>query len=208
MSGSTSDSFHGTAISIIQQPTAENPGQEQERTHNKEKSRKQPRLTELPTEYTHVPPLTPLRKDLTCPSKEILPHPESASSPVQSSPWLNFVNDKLNNGSNQQDFCTWAAYHSQRTLTPPKPPAITSMLPLFEENVNSPAMLNHGIGQIVKTTDHVNPGQTPVITMDQPVYASSKLLQWTYPDTHGENKMVLVLGGLHIEVSFMKLIGH
>ena len=34
-----------------------------------------------------------------------------------------------------------------------------------------------------------------------------KQIQWTWPDTFGEDKYVVVMGGLHIEMNVMKLLG-
>ncbi len=55
--------------------------------------------------------------------------------------------------------------------------------------------------------EHLNPGQTPVLTMDQPLYAIAKQIQWNWPDTHGEEKYVIVFGGLHIEMAALKALG-
>lgn len=43
--------------------------------------------------------------------------------------------------------------------------------------------------------------------MDQPLYATGKKIQWTWPDTYGEDKFVLLLGPLHIEQSFLGILG-
>jgi len=41
----------------------------------------------------------------------------------------------------------------------------------------------------------------------QSLYSQAKLIQWNWPDQFGENRFVLVLGGLHIEMALMKTIG-
>ena len=43
--------------------------------------------------------------------------------------------------------------------------------------------------------------------MDQPLYAVAKQVQWNWKDRYGENKFVIVFGGLHIELAFLKVIG-
>ena len=53
----------------------------------------------------------------------------------------------------------------------------------------------------------VNPGQTPVITVDQPLYTISKQIQWTWPSTYVEDYFVIIFGGLHIEMAGLKVIG-
>ena len=68
-------------------------------------------------------------------------------------------------------------------------------------------MVKHGMNLIQKATEHVNHGQVPVITVDQPLYAITKKIQWTWPFKYGEGKFVVMLGGLHIEMSLLRLIG-
>ena len=45
---------------------------------------------------------------------------------------------------------------------------------------------------VKRTTPFLNPGQTPVIEVDQPLYAAGKQLQWMIPDKYGENKFLLL----------------
>ena len=60
---------------------------------------------------------------------------------------------------------------------------------------------------IKSAVDHLNPGQTPVITFDQPLYALAKQVQWKWPGEYGEDKYVLMFGGLHIEMAVLKTLG-
>lgn len=69
-------------------------------------------------------------------------------------------------------------------------------------------MIKHAMDKINDAVHHVNPGQPPVVTMDQPLYALGKQIQWKWPDSHGEHRFVLMLGGLHTEMAFLKAIGH
>ena len=41
----------------------------------------------------------------------------------------------------------------------------------------------------------------PVLTLDQPLFTIAKLIQWNWPDVYGEEKFVILLGGLHIEMA-------
>ena len=50
------------------------------------------------------------------------------------------------------------------------------------------------------------PGTSEVITVDQPLYAIAKKIQWTWPEHYGENHIVIVLGGLHVEMAALKVI--
>jgi len=60
---------------------------------------------------------------------------------------------------------------------------------------------------IQQAIEHVNLGQVPVITVDQPLFALCKEIQWTWPEKYGEDKFVMILGGLHIEMAMMKILG-
>ena len=63
------------------------------------------------------------------------------------------------------------------------------------------------MNKIRETVAFLNPGQTPIITADQPLYALAKQIQWYWPDEYGEDKFVIMFGGLHIEMTAMKSIG-
>ena len=56
-------------------------------------------------------------------------------------------------------------------------------------------------------TEILNPGQTCVLGADQPLYAIVKLIQWQFPDTLGEDKLVVIMGALHIEDNMHLTIG-
>ena len=78
----------------------------------------------------------------------------------------------------------WSAYFPNLQDPVSKPPAITAILPLFRDVSHTPAtaMVKHGMDIIQQATEHVNPGQTPVFTVDQPLYAIAKRIQWKWPE--------------------------
>jgi hypothetical protein len=45
----------------------------------------------------------------------------------------------------------------------------------------------------------LTPWQTSVLGADQPLYAFFKQIQWQYVEELGENKLVIMMGALHIE---------
>ena len=63
--------------------------------------------------------------------------------------------------------------------------AIIHLLLLFRDSAHSPTIVKHGIDIIREVTHHVNPGQIPVLTVDQPLYAIAKRHQWKWPDEYG-----------------------
>ena len=56
-------------------------------------------------------------------------------------------------------------------------------------------------------TDYLNPGQIPAMAVDQPLFALAKYAQWSWPQTLGEDKFVVMFGGLHIEMAIWDTIG-
>ena len=58
---------------------------------------------------------------------------------------------------------------------------------------------------VKNAVEHVNPAQTPVVTLDQPLFALAKQIQWKWPEKYGEDNMVVMFGGLHIEMAALRL---
>ena len=69
-------------------------------------------------------------------------------------------------------------------------------MPLITEAARNAAMMAHAMKLSAKVIQNLHPGQIPVITMDQPLYCIGIQIQWTWPDTFGEDKIVVVMGGL------------
>ena len=47
----------------------------------------------------------------------------------------------------------------------------------------------------------------PWVTADQPLYALFKTIQWRFPETHGEQLIVAVLGAMHTEKAAWTCVG-
>ena len=82
----------------------------------------------------------------------------------------------------------------------------TSLLPLFLESAHTVAMIKHSMNVVRNAVEHLNPGQTPVVTLDQPLFALAKQIQWKWPQGYGEEKFVVIFGGLHIEMATLKTV--
>ena len=76
--------------------------------------------------------------------------------------------------------------------------SIETLLPLFHVKAATPEMIRHGMELVKMTTEHLNPYQIPVLVVDQPLYV---------PEILGEDKFVVMLGGLHIEMALWSNIG-
>ena len=123
--------------------------------------------------------------------------------------WLDNVKELITKEKlESDDNISWAAYHASNERQPSDyQPAITSLMPTFLENAHSAPMILYGMNVIRSAVQLVNPEQTPVIAMDQPLFALAKQIQWQYPDTHGEDKLLIMFGGLYIEQEILRVIG-
>ena len=81
------------------------------------------------------------------------------------------------------------------------------MLPLFKEDSKSVAMIKHSMNVVQQATSFLNPGQTTVIAFDQTLYAIAKTIQWNWKENFGEEKFVIIMGALHIEMAALKTLG-
>ncbi|CAB4019733.1 Hypothetical predicted protein, partial [Paramuricea clavata] len=77
---------------------------------------------------------------------------------------------------------------------------------MFLDNAHSMAMIVHSMRVIKVAVEHVNPSQAPVIALDQPLFALAKQIQWKIPE-FGEDKFVVMMGGLHIKMASFKMLG-
>ena len=82
-----------------------------------------------------------------------------------------------------------------------KPRAVIGVFPVFsEEKADTLSMQKHAMLIAKKAIAFVNPGQTPIIEGDCPLYARQKKCQFLFPDELGEQHMVCMIGFLHLEM--------
>jgi hypothetical protein len=210
-SNTAHDAFHGTGISLFQNRENESDGIERERailqpgTSNK-------RLPQLPESYTSLTPVTVRKKDPAVPITAGLLTSNSSSlldaALEDEKKWQKTTQQLLRQEVQSiDDPIAWAAFHS--SAQPPRnfDVTITTLLPLFPDDSKSVAMIRHSMDVIKRAVEHVNPGQVPVITVDQPLFAIAKIIQWNWPESYGEDKFVVLLGGLHIEMAALATLG-
>ena len=189
-------------------PTPESPGECQENVFLK--AQKQSKLMPLPQKYTLVPSVTATAspvvpaKDISLTAEPIIDVDYMQKEYEWSSQLKSLINnDILDNNDN----ASWAAHGAS---TQPKRkiiPSKVALLPLFREKAQTTCMIHHAMNMVVDATKHINPAQITVIDADQPLYSIIKHVQWTWPETHGEDKIVAMMGGLHIEMNVLKLLG-
>ena len=125
--------------------------------------------------------------------------------------WLEQMKTVLATDTPQGDeTISWTAHHA--SLQPPNAipessVTLTSLLPLFYDQAKSVAMIRHSMDVVKQAVEILNPGQVPIITVDQPLYTVAKQIQWSWPATHGEDHFIVMFGGLHIEIAALKTLG-
>ena len=199
-------SFHGTGISLFQLPTKSEPGVNRPPitippSENKKHA--------LPDSYASVPAVALKNTSVSVPKCDV--YPVTGLLDGARAAECNWVKhtlpllDKLE--LTCEDAITWAAYHASMQPPVEDPPAICALLPLFYEKSTTPAMIKHGMDVQRQAVEYLNPGQIPVTTFDQPLFALAKYVQWKWPDTYGERVHVVMLGGLHTEMALWNTLG-
>jgi len=97
---------------------------------------------------------------------------------------------------------TWAGYQAEISVRDLQPKPIIAMLPLFRYKAHTPFTV------VEAAVEHLNPGQTPVITFDQPLFALAKQIQWHHSERFGEDRFLVMVGGLHMEMAVLRLLGN
>ncbi|KAK3870056.1 hypothetical protein Pcinc_024673 [Petrolisthes cinctipes] len=106
------------------------------------------------------------------------------------------------------DTIAWAAYHASIQPSVENHPALHALLPsTFYEKSATPAIIKHGMDVLRQAVEFLNPGQIPVTTFDQPLFALAKCIQWKWPDTHDEKVRVIMVGGVHTEMVLWNTLG-
>lgn len=203
-------SFHGTSISVFQFP-AENK-QETSREPIKIPPQAHIRNPSLPDSYRIVPAIACNTDTVNVTEAAAMedpdPEPVLCEAIYKENQWLEeripvAQKNKLEKG----DIMAWASHHSAREGEVTDIPGTSVLLPLFYEKAASMAMVKHGMEVLKKITTLRNPGQIPVIAVDQPLFALAKYAQWNWSETLGESEYVVVLGGLHTEMALWRMVG-
>jgi hypothetical protein len=203
-SSTAASSFLGTGISLFQLPTTENHGE----SRDPFRLPSQASGHSLPEGYAVVHPVELSTNSSVIPAKITKETGISLNDEKgEEKWWMKKTLAKLDKEHVVEgDKLTWAAFHSAERVEK-DPPPLTALLPLFYEKVATPAMIKHGMDVVRQATTYLNRGQIPVITVDQPLFALVKMVQWKWPTSHGEQAFVAMMGGLHIEMALWSVLG-
>ena len=146
-------SFHGTGISIIQFPTASNTC-----TAIEPVSTTATKGIILPQSYAVVPAVA-LNQSRAAVMERICENITGnlVDGMLQEIKWLNNSLDLLQSNWESNKPMTWASFHASFQLPVMTPPAITALLPLFNEKADTPAMIKHAMDILRKATSFLNP---------------------------------------------------
>lgn len=206
-SSTAQGSFHGTGITITQFPKQYKQGESREVVIYEANP---PTLCQdLPQSYATVPAVSLNALSTSVPERSCYESDGSSllTAKAREDCWLKEVSELLEKELTKGQSIAWAAYHAKLQPEVPDFPVITAMLPLFYEKADSPAMIKHGMDIIKGITEFLNPGQIPVMTCDCPLFAKAKFIQWKWPTQYGEDKFLVMFGGLHIEMGLWNMVG-
>ena len=188
--------YHGTSLSLLQIPFAENTGEDIEISPYLEVSFTSKKISPLPLKYTTVKRVPQSSNDLYYPTspdvKDINDFPNMTKAMREETEWLDHFHS-----SNNEDAKGWAQYHSSFKRGPTPIQGINSIMPMLPDKVSTLAMQCDRMDLNIELINILNPGQTPVDACDCPVYALTKEAQIRFPSKY-ENYFTF-LGKLHIE---------
>ena len=202
------DVFNGTALTLAQHLHEENEGNDGPKLVLT--GQKDARTPKLPESYTEIPPSMNTKSDVQIPLLKESPQRTLTVEidKKEEYEWLHEVERMIAEDLSKSDYISWAAFHASRQTVSSDPTDIIGLLPLFPEKTCTVAMMKHSMDLNRKSISFLNPGQTPVQTADEPLFAIAKQIQWTWPHDYGEDKYVLVMGGLHIEMAMLGVLGN
>ena len=117
---------------------------------------------------------------LSDPEEKRLQHPQEL-----------FCKAELSKGAN----ISWAAYHASMQKPTDRLPAITSVMLIFNQKAATSEMIGNAMLLIQNAKEYFNPGQTPIIALDQPLYTIAKSIQWSNDHPFTENNCMVMFGG-------------
>ena len=121
--------------------------------------------------------------------------------------WLkNGILMKTKESLDENENISWIGYMAQNE-TPVSSVSTMGVMPFFSEKAADMDTLKHCLDVIKAAVGKLNTGQIPIVCEDQPIYAFLKLIQSKFKDNYGEDKLVIMMGGFHLEMAALTQIG-
>ena len=167
-------SFHGTSISVFQHVESETIDYNRFKLELDVEG--EPSLC-LPKSYTDIMPLICIHPKYPVNNQPHQMSKNTSQVTSEASEWINALGDICQDSNTDDKKVSFSAFYSSH-LAPTKPNRdISTLLPLINESINSPAMVSHCFKVISKIVQELNPQQSPVITVDQPVLQKTRRVQ-------------------------------
>ena len=222
------DALHGTGCALTQLPTSTSTGTVMSAELYREAAIALPNIAQLPRFYTHIEEVEVTTGSVTVPAvtgpcrptssisnsspaiqsnfPDLMPQIDATPSCSIEEHWVTHAQSIIERDHlNHDDTVSWAAFCASNQPQLDRLPCITSMLPVFRNKASTSPMIFHAMSIIKSATETLNPEQTPVITLDQPLYMVAKFIQW---DPKTEDNYCVFLGPLHSETFLLnKLLG-
>ena len=160
------DSFHGTAISLVQHATTSSEGSDCGIPVIEATTESQRKIAQLPEAYTNVQSTFLQVKDPIVPPEvgNLKPSSGTPQGIDKEYEWLDHLRELFGKKTlGKEDCLSWAGFHASRKPPSAHTTAIISLLPMFAENAHSVAMILHAMNVIKSAVHHVKPRQVPVI---------------------------------------------
>ena len=192
--------YHGASISLVQFPEWENQGEILNNFDYIDSVHKFKKVSPLPAEYNEAPKInhSSLPTDFyaslcTYNFIDIQNFSNIDSAKMQEYGWaLQFSIPDVPNAK------AWTQYHiDTNNLATPEWLDESSLLPPTRDKINTLEMQCRTMRLNIKAVKALNPGQTPVDTLDCPIYALTKEVIYHFPDKFPE--YCAMFGDLHIE---------
>ena len=197
-SSTSKESFHGTGISLFQYMKENELSAPFHYDPSKVSTFQSP---SLPMSYTNILPTKGGKTEPDqYPDRQL---PDVGLISENANDWLESLENAIKTDEPNKRV-SFSAFFST-VAGQPTLKTMSTLLPLLEESINSPAMVRHCINIIKELAEHLNPQQMIMITADQPVYAIGKQVQWAHNVTY-EN-VLWIMGPLHIEMALASAIG-
>jgi len=177
-SATARDSFHGTGISLMQLPSEQHDVTSRVIPVIDENPEKTRRIQALPAAYTSVPPVALIRPDPVVCNVHGSVKPDNLIAAVAQSNvnvLLKHMRGLLSKQElTKEEFVSCSAYHASIQQVVTATCTVVTLMPLFLEYAHSVAMIKHSMNVVKAATEYLNPGQLPVLVMDQPLFAIAK----------------------------------
>ena len=172
----SSDSFHGIGIGLFQIPKQSQTGERRPSLIIPPSGNKQ----DLPDEYAFVPAVALQTSTVEVPECRVSAPQRCLGEAKDEEEQRSYNALSLLSCDNltKETTISWSSYHVSLQSQSEDPPALHALLPLYYEKSATPAMVKHGMNVVRKATDFLNPGQIPITTFDQPLFAIAKFVQW------------------------------